>query len=279
MNYYERHIGDYLKDTAHLSLLEHGIYSRLLDIYYSREAALPVDQVMRLLGARSDEEKSAARDVLNEFFVLDGDVYRHNRCDRELEKYQDKARKASASAAARWGKPAAQCDVDANAMRTHSERNAEAMLPVTSNQTPVRERVATQLPALRAEDRPPSSVSEIKKPKALVPDCPHADILALWAEVLPALPQHLPSQWRGTREQHLKARWRECAVEKGWVSQTEGLEFFRRLFGYVGQSQFLSGRARSANPSRPAFQAELEWLVAPANWAKTIEGKYHQEAA
>jgi hypothetical protein len=149
----------------------------------------------------------------------------------------------------------------------------------TEADTERRERVATQLPALRAEDRPPSSVSEIKKPKTLVPDCPHADILALWAEVLPALPQHLPSQWRGAREQHLKARWRECAVEKGWVSQTDGLEFFRRLFSYVGQSQFLSGRARSANPSRPAFQAELEWLVAPANWAKTLEGKYHQEAA
>ncbi len=24
MNYYERHLGDYAKDTAHLSMLEHG---------------------------------------------------------------------------------------------------------------------------------------------------------------------------------------------------------------------------------------------------------------
>ena len=63
------------------------------------------------------------------------------------------------------------------------------------------------------------------------------------------------------------------------MSQTEGLDYFRKLFGYVGQSVFLSGRARSINPSRPAFQAELEWLVIPANWAKTLEGKYHQEQA
>jgi uncharacterized protein YdaU (DUF1376 family) len=278
VNYYERHIGDYLKDTAHLSLLEHGIYSRLLDIYYSREAPLPADQVMRLVGARSDEEKSAARDVLNEFFVFDGDVYRHNRCDRELEKYQDKARKASASAAARWNKPAAQCDGDANAMRTHSERNAEAMLPVTSNQTPVRERVATQLPALRAEERPTSSVSEIKKSKTPTLDCPHAEVLALWAEVLPQLPQHLASQWRGARAAHLKARWRETAAEKGWVSQTDGLDYLRRLFGFVGRSPFLCGRAPPIG-SRPPFVAELAWLVEPGNWAKVLEGKYHQEAA
>ena len=31
MNYHKRHIGDYLKDTAHLSLLEH-VYARLLDV-------------------------------------------------------------------------------------------------------------------------------------------------------------------------------------------------------------------------------------------------------
>ena len=44
MNYYKRHIGDYLKDTAHLSLLEHGVYARLLDVYYTRETAIPDDQ-------------------------------------------------------------------------------------------------------------------------------------------------------------------------------------------------------------------------------------------
>ena len=54
MNYYERHIGDYLKDTAHLSLLEHGIYGRLLDIYYTREEPIQEAQVMRLVWARSD---------------------------------------------------------------------------------------------------------------------------------------------------------------------------------------------------------------------------------
>ena len=52
MNYYERHIGDYLKDTAHLSLLEHGIYGRLLDIYYTREEPIPEAQVMRRASLR-----------------------------------------------------------------------------------------------------------------------------------------------------------------------------------------------------------------------------------
>lgn len=144
MNYYERHIGDYLKDTAHLSLLEHGVYGRLLDVYYTRESALPVGQVERLIGVRSKEEREALRNVVSEFFVVDGDVMRHSRCDREIERYQGKQRKAAASANARWKKGATHTDGNANAgadaMRTHSDGNAP------SNQTPdTRHQISSEL--------------------------------------------------------------------------------------------------------------------------------------
>jgi uncharacterized protein YdaU (DUF1376 family) len=142
VNYYERHIGDYLKDTAHLSLLEHGIYSRLLDIYYSRDGAVPADQVMRLVGARTDEERSAVRDVLNEFFDIDGDVLRHSRCDREIAKYQDKQRKASASANARWSNTTAKSECSADAVRTHSEGNAPNPNPNPNKEKTARKRAA-----------------------------------------------------------------------------------------------------------------------------------------
>lgn len=139
MNYYERHIGDYLKDTAHLSLLEHGIYGRLLDVYYTRETAIPVAQVERLIGVRSKDERKALADVLSEFFIVDATALRHSRCDREIAKYQDKQRKASASANARWSKQSTHTEGNANAssdaMRTHTEGNAH-QTPVTSNQTP-----------------------------------------------------------------------------------------------------------------------------------------------
>ena len=125
MNYYERHIGDYLKDTAHLSLLEHGIYGRLLDIYYTREEPIPEAQLMRLVGARTDEERSAVRDVVTEFFVKDGVSWVHKRCESEIARYQEKQRKAKASADARWSHN----DGNANAMRTHNERNANAVPP------------------------------------------------------------------------------------------------------------------------------------------------------
>ncbi len=114
--------------------------------------------------------------------------------------------------------------------------------------------------------------------KPRVPDCPHADILALWAEVLPAMPQHLPSRWKGTRADHLRARWRELAVEKGWTDAEQGLAYFRKFFGWIGKSKFLTGKV-PPTPGRKQFALDLEWLVNPTNFSKVIEGKFHEESA
>lgn len=94
MNFYKRHIGDYLKDTAHLSLLEHGVYTRLLDVYYTREAGIPDDQAARLIGARARDELSALKVVLGEFFELVDGTWVQQRCEREI---QDASTKAEAN--------------------------------------------------------------------------------------------------------------------------------------------------------------------------------------
>ena len=114
-------------------------------------------------------------------------------------------------------------------------------------------------------------------PKNSIPDCPHVKVLELWSEVLPALPQHNPDMWRGTRADHLRARWRETAVLKKWVDQADGLAYFRKFFVFVGKSPFLTGQVRPTDPSKRPFSLELEWLVNPTNWAKVHEGKYHTE--
>lgn len=85
MNFYKRHIGDYIKDAAHLSLLEHGVYARLMDVYYTREAGIPDGQANRLIGARSKDEQQAVQNVLAEFFSLVDGVWIQSRCEREIE--------------------------------------------------------------------------------------------------------------------------------------------------------------------------------------------------
>lgn len=154
MNYFDHHIGDYRKDTGHLSLLEHGIYRQLLDTYYMDEKPLTVDiaRLMRSHCVRNAEEQRALENVLQDFFIRTEDGYRHKRCDVVIEAYHEKSSKAGESAKARWDRvraeKAKQCLDDANAMRTHSEGNANHK-PVTSNQEP---RTNNQNPETRTKD-------------------------------------------------------------------------------------------------------------------------------
>jgi uncharacterized protein YdaU (DUF1376 family) len=84
MNFYKRHIGDYIKKAGHLTLLEHGIYARLMDVYYTREAGIPEDKAARLIGARTKEEVQALSNVLDEFFTLVDGVWTQGRCEEEI---------------------------------------------------------------------------------------------------------------------------------------------------------------------------------------------------
>lgn len=86
MNYYERHLGDYSKDTAHLTMIEHGAYGLLLDRYYGTEAGIPADHVHRIARARTKEEKAAVDVVLAEFFQLIDGVWINKRAEEEIAK-------------------------------------------------------------------------------------------------------------------------------------------------------------------------------------------------
>lgn len=90
MNYYERHLGDYAKDTAHLTMIEHGAYSLLLDRYYGTEQGIPADQAHRIARARTKEEKAAVDVVLAEFFLLVDGVWTNRRAEEEIIKTQAK---------------------------------------------------------------------------------------------------------------------------------------------------------------------------------------------
>ena len=94
MNYYERHLGDYARDTAHLSMLEHGAYGLLLDRYYSTEAGIPADQAHRLARARSKDERAAVDAVLGEFFTLLDGIWINGRAEREVVRAQTKIKAA-----------------------------------------------------------------------------------------------------------------------------------------------------------------------------------------
>ena len=88
MHYYTFNIGDYRRDTGHLSALEHGIYRMLLDSYYLNDGPLTADDaaLMRSHCVRSADEQRAYENVIKDFFVLDNGLYIHTGCDKVLGK-------------------------------------------------------------------------------------------------------------------------------------------------------------------------------------------------
>jgi uncharacterized protein YdaU (DUF1376 family) len=297
LNFYKHHLGDYAAKTAHLSWDEDCAYRRLIDIYYKRETPIPADikDAARLARATTPGQRKAIEAVLHEFFDLRDDGWHQKRCDEEIaqanaqaetnrriaedREAKRRARMEHESLNARANDPSTNRVVDNNTNRSEVVNLAISQTPDSRLQTP-KEQEITNLPVgpARPPAEQPPQLAGVDPPKAPPepPDCPHQAILALWAEVLPALPRHLPDQWKGTRADHLRARWREAAVAKSWDSQAQGIAYFRKVFAHVGRSDFLTGRAPPQQGRRP-FVVELEWLVNPTNWAKTLEGKYHPE--
>ena len=90
---------------------------------------------------------------------------------------------------------------------------------------------------------------------------------------LPALPQ--PNVLNAARKTAISARWREvCVGEK--FTREQGLEWFDWFFSDVARSKFLTGRAASSH--RRPFRATLDWLMAPTNFAKAVDGNYRETA-
>ena len=70
MNFYKHYIGDYQRDTGHLSLDEHGAYRLMLDAFYATGKPLPADKkaLYRLLRAATPIERKAIDFVCAQFW-------------------------------------------------------------------------------------------------------------------------------------------------------------------------------------------------------------------
>lgn len=90
MNYFELHIGDYQRKTAHLTLAEHGAYSLMLQTFYATERALPTDRkvLYRLLRADSVAERKAVDSVVAQFWQETAQGLINNRATEVLDAYR-----------------------------------------------------------------------------------------------------------------------------------------------------------------------------------------------
>ena len=92
---------------------------------------------------------------------------------------------------------------------------------------------------------------------------PFEEIVALYHELLPGLPQ--VQKLTDARKGYIRQRWSQ---------DLQNLNKWRNFFAFVGKSKFLMGKAEGQN-GRPPFRADIEWLCKPANFTKIAEDKYH----
>lgn len=110
--------------------------------------------------------------------------------------------------------------------------------------------------------------------------CPADSIVALYHEVMPDNPRC--KVLSAARRAAIRARWKEAAhldcEPFGYSTRADGLAAWRRFFEVCAESDFLTGRA-PGTPGKPPFIADIDFLMSPSGFAKTLENKYHREVA
>jgi uncharacterized phage protein (TIGR02220 family) len=135
LNYYPHHIGDFNNATRHLTRVERALYRELIELYYDTEKPLPADDfewICRKVLAYSETEKVLVQNLLGEFFILDGKLFRHDRCDEEIAVF-----KAKQEAAVRAGRASAKKRANGKATRVQRSFNGRSTdVQPTKNQEP-----------------------------------------------------------------------------------------------------------------------------------------------
>jgi len=159
MNFYPHHISDFNNATRHLTRVERSVYRDAIELYYDTESVLTddIDRLQKKLLCRSDEEKQALIDVLDEFFDLHDDGYFHERCDHELSKYR-----ANISAKAKAGIASAKARKQKAAERKRNSTRVKSSLTAVHNQEPITNNQEERGQKRKSRFMPPS-LDEVKE--------------------------------------------------------------------------------------------------------------------
>lgn len=234
MNYYKRHLGDYARDTGHLSALEHGVYTLLLDWYYVNEKPIPEDRAVRI--ARGNHEETMM--VLNEFFKPTAKGWVHSRADREIREYIAKAEKNRESGKL-GGRPKKTIMV--------SERLANETL--ATSHKPIEEEKAKACAS--STDEAPTRSDPI----------PYQRIADLYNQTMKLLPK--VAKVNASRKTLIRKAWQDGEERKS-------LEFWTAYFEECEASNFLSGKGPYTN-GHENWRPDFDYLMQGKTILRTYE--------
>jgi uncharacterized protein YdaU (DUF1376 family) len=254
MNYYKRHIGDYAAKAGHLSPLEHGVYTLLIDAYYNREEAPTKAEAIRWARARSADELAAVEAVLAEFFVEADGRFVQNRIEEELFAFRAK-QEVNRQLGARGGK-------------ANAERNAKRIATETLS-----EQEAKQVPRREANDKPSHKPLATSHEEANTPVVPKGDSAAVVVDAYhSALPKcqgaHVMNDKRKKRIGAAVRLAKQVCASQGW-EYGDGTSFWSAYFAECATDPWMRGEV--PNPKNAAWRQNLDVLLAEDRFAGIMD--------
>lgn len=211
MNWFKLYIGDYQRDTAHLSITEHGAYMLMLQHYYATERPLPIGKALhRMLRAQDKAERDAIDTIAAQFWAETPAGLVNARADDELAKAGAQADTNRAIALAREAKR--------KEARGQHDDSTNRSTKVQPNQTPdTRHQTTTKTARKRAAPAVLVSVSDLEAEGV---NSRHAEdwLTARKAKGLPLT----PTAWQQTKDEAAKAGLSiaaaiQTAAANGWA--------------------------------------------------------------
>jgi uncharacterized protein YdaU (DUF1376 family) len=283
MHYYQLHIGDYRKDTPHLSLIQHGAYLQLLNYLYTTEKPLPdnFEMLCRVCGAVNKAEQTAVREILEQFFDKSDHGFMQARAEREIGGYKGQQDHGRMMADARWGNKKANAGkhaangAEGNAASNavgHADGDAEAMLAgmQTMNHEPIKPPIVPQGDVKEADE------ALLIRAKALfcatIPRLPlrlDRSQLSAWKKNKGAVEQATEDEWQLLEEAYAQtegdaARFRRkdlAQLLNNWCGEiTRAADWKKKAGGpWRWQVQAASKEARAGQPA-----------AEPAGWRAAV---------
>ena len=97
------YVGDYLRDTMHLTAEQHGHYLLAIIAYWTRGGPLPDDdEILSEICKMRVKNRQNSLMVLRQFFVRSNAELRHRRIDAELAHARDKSEQAKTAVLTRY---------------------------------------------------------------------------------------------------------------------------------------------------------------------------------
>lgn len=112
-----------------------------------------------------------------------------------------------------------------------------------------------------------------------IPTCPVQQIVSLYHAAMPENPKVRVLD--DARRKAIGARWRQASKLHGvgpfgYSTGADGLAAWKAFFEVCADSDFLTGKSQP-RPGKPPFVADIDFLMSPSGFKKTLENKYHRE--